>query len=286
MKQQTTSRRTKGKWLRLFWAALCLPGFAVCGDEPAPILFGVFPYLPTARLEQVYAPVAADLSEAVGREVQLRTRPSFSKFREELKRQTYDLIFIQPFDYVEIAEPHGYRSIALPKIPLKAVFVVREDSAVRELSQLRSQTLANPPIKAAVTLLGRLTLLENHLTPGKDIHLSYQNSHAACLRQVLIRKAAACVTAPAPLRIFQTQSGIKFRRLTTSQSIPGSTYAVHQRLPAQLAKALQAHISDWDNNPRGQKLLQSIKLPGFLASDDAKYNPVREILKQVEEVPH
>ena len=67
------SRRTWHIWLRLSYAVLSLPGLPVCGEEAAPILFGVFPYPPPTRLEQVYAPLAADLSEAVGREVQLRS---------------------------------------------------------------------------------------------------------------------------------------------------------------------------------------------------------------------
>lgn len=255
---------------------------ATCSaDDKASLVFGVFPYLPTAQLEQIYAPVAADLSIATGREVQLRTRPSFDLFREELVQQHYDLVFIQPFAYAQVASANGYRSVARPSEALKAVFVVRSDSDIHDFKDLRNSTLATPPKGAAVSLLARQTLNEYGLVPGTDIRLTYQNNHAACLRAVLIRKAAACITAPAPLQIFTQRTGMVFRILAYSDPIPGSTFAVHQRLPPAMRAAIARRIVSWDQSAAGKVLLESLKLASFVNSSDEDYLPVQEILRTI-----
>jgi len=262
---------------------LLAASFPLCADHPQLILFGVFPYLPPARLEQVYAPVAADFSEAIGRQVQLRTRPTFLQFRKELKNETYDIIFVQPFAYVETAVPHGYRSISHPSIPLTAQFVTRTDSPVTALGDLKNEIVAAPPTKAAVSLLGLQTLLDHQLIPGEHIRITYQSSHAACLRQILIDKAAACITATAPLGIFKAKSGMNFRVVATSRPIPGSTYAVHKRVPEQIRDTLQKRIINWVNTTSGQRLLESISMPGFVSSVDKDYDSVRRLLEQSQE---
>lgn len=260
---------------------------AICSaDDTTTLVFGVFPYLPTAQLERIYAPVAADLSIATGREVQLRTRPSFDLFREELVQKRYDLVFIQPFAYAQVASANGYRSVAHPAEALKAIFVVRSDSDIREFKDLRNSTVAMPPKGAAVSLLGRQTLTQYGLVPGTDIRLTYQNNHAACLRAVLIRKAAACVTAAPPLQIFTQRTGMIFRVLAHSDPIPGSTFAVHERLPAAMRSAIARRIVSWDQSAAGKVLLESLKLSPFVNSSDEDYLPVREILRTINQKDH
>jgi len=263
-----------------FAGFLLTVSFPLCAEHAQSILFGVFPYLPPARLEQIYAPVAADFSEAIDHPVQLRTRPTFLQFRKELENETYDLVFIQPFDYVESAAPHGYRLISRWGQPLTALFVTRTDSGVKTINDLGNKTIAAPPMRAAVSLLGQQTLLNHQLIPGENTRLTYQNSHAACLRQVLIHKAAACITANSPLEVFQTQSGVNFRIVANSQPIPGPAYAVHNRVPEQIRNTLQQRTIRWAQTTRGRALLNSIKVSGFVSVVDEDYDVVRRILKQ------
>ncbi len=265
----------------LLTGILSVTAFALCADDTRPILFGVFPYLPPARLEQLYAPVAADLSQAIGHPVQLRTRPTFSAFREGLRNEVFDLIFIQPFAYAGTAAPHGYRSISRPTRALSALFVTLQDNDLADLGDLDGRVLAAPPEQAAVSLLGRRTLLDHHLVPGKQVRIDHQRSHAACLRQLMIHKAAACVTAAAPLYIFEEKSGVHFRLLAQSTSVPGSPYAAHRRVPEPIRKALQKRIGLWSADAAGRQLLDSIKMPGFVDSSDRDYDPVRKIMTQI-----
>ena len=59
--------------------------------------FGVFPYLPALNIEKLYAPVAVELAQALGTDIQLKTKETFEEFGEEVAAGTYDLLVCHPF---------------------------------------------------------------------------------------------------------------------------------------------------------------------------------------------
>ena len=77
---------------------------------------GVFPYLAPRELEKMYAPIAADYSRALNENVQFMTSSTYKVFMKNVDSQQYDIVFVQPFDYVAIADKYGY-------VPLAALIV-------------------------------------------------------------------------------------------------------------------------------------------------------------------
>ena len=99
--------------------ALVLGGFAaIAGPNPVnaqeAYTFGVFPFLPPLRLEELYGPYGEVISYAVDRPVVFRTKATFEKFSLEIENQTYDVAFMQPFDYVIAADRFNYQALARP----------------------------------------------------------------------------------------------------------------------------------------------------------------------------
>ena len=185
-------------------------GIPAHAEEPAKGLsLGVFPYLPTSKLEQIFAPIAVRFGEVTGQPVTLRSRPDFDRFREQVSQQTYDIIFIQPFDYIRAAADNGYRPLACwvarddqtPGCNLKAVIVTRKDSGIEKLDDLAGRRLSVPHTSAAVSLLARHALAMKELDSGVDIHSA--GNHNNCMQQVVTRKTDACATAIPPFSLFQ-----------------------------------------------------------------------------------
>lgn len=251
---------------------------AVAEPEKTPLSFGVFPYLPPAQLEQLYAPVAADLSRAIHRPVQLRTRPNFRSFANEVRRQSYDLIFIQPLAYAQLASKHGYQALARPGRPLRAIIVVPEKSSITSLADLHGKEISAPPQLAAVSILGLQMLLDKGLQPGNDISLIHGKSHVACLRMTLIGKTSACITAAPPLSMFSKKSGIPFRVIARGNPVPASTFAVHRRVARSTRDTLLKQILHWGKTPSGQKLIHSLGFSPFIPSLDRDYKALDLIL--------
>lgn len=266
--------------LGLAAAAAPVPGGPAAEERPAYVL-GVFPYLPPARLERVYAPVARALAEAAGVRVHLRTRGSFARFREALADGRFDLVFIQPFDYVRVAVPAGYRPLARWDGRLYAVVVTRADSPLRGLEGLRGRRVAMPPPAAAVSILGRDLLGRGGLAGA--VRIVHLRNHFACIAQVVARKAAACVTAESPLRQFRARFGARLEVLAASRGIPTSLYAAHRRVPERLARTWLRAITAWHRTPAGRRLLADLGFDRFVPARDTEYDAVRAVWRRVQE---
>lgn len=269
---------------QLVFITFCLGWLGVSySEEDPPLQFGVFPFFPPAQLEDLFVPVAIDLSRTIGRPVQFRTRPSFAEFDEETVQQTYDLVYLQPFAYARLGRQNGYETVARRATPLTAIFVTADDSSIKKIGDLRGKILATPPSSAAVTLMGLQLLMENQLQPGDDLKIDDRNSHFSCLRRIMIGKADACVTTNQPLVIFTKKSGAKLRVIAETRAIPATTFAIHRRVDPVVREKLVQRILGWKKDEEGRRILEKLHHTYYIPSHDSDYDVVREILAEIKE---
>jgi len=250
---------------------------------------GVFPYLPPARIESMYAPVAANLSTVSDKPVKLKSRPDFDAFLLEVKKGRYDIIFIQPFDYVRIPNKHLYTPIVRWQGMLQAVFVANADVDVDlqntpdAIQYLRGKEIAMPDRNAAVSLLGKNTLMQAGLSIDNDITIHYNKNHFECLKQVVLKKAFVCVTAIPPLTLFESRTGTKLKIIAKSQKIPTPLFAVHERVPKKVLTNIQANMENWHLESNGQNILKLLGFQAFVVANDGMYDGVRKMWKNLSE---
>jgi phosphonate transport system substrate-binding protein len=257
-------------------ALLLAPANAVAAEQPAAELtLAVFPHLPPRELEKVYAPIAARFANSLGKKVHFRSSSSYKKFMQKLDEEQPDIVFVQPFDYVRIADRYGYLPLATRDEPLATIVVVPEDSRLTTLASLKGKKIALPPSVAAVSLLLEAALRENGMVPGVDVQLSHRRSHVSCMQQVVIGAADACGTAAPALRFFTHKMNTKLKVIAQTSSIPHTLFAVHPRVPAaEREKILQAILTLGDSE-QGRALLKRGKLKPFVPINDGDYDGVR-----------
>jgi phosphonate transport system substrate-binding protein len=268
------------KWLTtgLVFLGLLL---TVCarGDTTAPgaLVFGVFPHMPATRLLQVFSPIAADFSAKLGVPVRLRTRPDFEQFVQELQAETYDIAFIQPLDYVWLHKRHGYLPLARRDAPLQTVIIVRKDSKIENIHDLKGKVLAQAAPRAAVTqILAAALKQQDGIDIDTYVRRSYSSNHFACIEKVLTGDADACGTA---LRALAHWEGVKdthqFRVIYEAPVMPHALFVVHPRVPERERKILLDTILSWPQTEEGRKILSRGELLPFTRATDADYDPVR-----------
>ncbi|KPJ96129.1 MAG: hypothetical protein AMJ53_01350 [Gammaproteobacteria bacterium SG8_11] len=270
-------------WLLALTIAVCFPAIAHEQEHPyvsdkEEYVLGVFPYLAPRQIENIYAPITAALTEALGRHVHLTSGLSYTKFMDNVKQELYDLVFVQPFDYVSIADAYGYVPLATRDEPLPAILVVREDGLLNTLSDLKGQVIALPPELAAVS-----RLVKDHLRQSAFDHsatLQYQKSHFACMHQVMVGKAAACGTAPPALRFFQQKTDAKLKIISTTKAIPNSLFAAHPRVSPEDRQKILDTMTSWADSEQGRKLLEKAKVKAFVPIHDEAYDIVRKMSQQ------
>jgi phosphonate transport system substrate-binding protein len=260
--------------------------FAVADSDNSGLTFGVFPYLPTKEMERIFAPIAARFGELTGRPVTLRSRPDYERFREQVRQQTYDILFIQPFDYVSVAATSGYIPLARwvassdqdDRGNLNAIIVTREDSAVQTLADLQDQDVAVPNFDAAVSLLGRHALA----SAGINVNIHATGNHIACLQQVQVRRSAACITAWPPVKLFEKKNGVKLRLVFTTDTIPSSLFAVHARVPEKQRRLLETELLSWrSDDPHDTAYLARGAWTRLYPATDKDYDTVRAIRAEI-----
>ena len=245
---------------------------------------GVFPFLQTARLEKLFAPTASRLGELIDTPISVRSSPSMRRFRERIRQQHYDLIFIQPFDYTRFAASAGYIPLARWTFrgtrdhpgELNALFVVREDSPIHSLDDLPGKKIVAPPEESAVAILGMLDLRKRF--PGRNIPVEFRPDHLSCLQQLASGNADVCICAAPPLMMFQKKHGMSLRTIHMSQWIPSSLYAVHRRVPEAQRESMRKALLSWrvERDTDRQCLFNGMWSRLHPASD-ALYAPVRAL---------
>lgn len=236
---------------------------------------GIFPYLSPRQTVELFGPVAASMEAALQHPVRLESVPSMPDFARAVADRRYDLVLVQPFDYLETVEKHGYLPLAQLSVPLVSRFFVRDDSRYRTIQDLRGSTVAMPPAQTASARMTLRALHDHGLIPGRDLELRYFSSHDDCILQVWAGAASACGTAGPPIRIFEQRMQAKLRAIHDTPALPHLAIVAHPRVPAAQRDRLQALIIGWNQTASGRAMLQNLGLTGFVAPRPADYEVLR-----------
>jgi phosphonate transport system substrate-binding protein len=259
--------------------AALLPSLAVSSgaeSRAAPgYRFGVLPYVPALTIDRIFGPVAASFATELDRPVYLKTRSSFESFAEQLERQTYDIIFVHPFLYVEAADRHDYRPLARLDGLLTAVALVSAERPWRTWADLAGKVIASPPALAAVTELAERALLDAGVVPQVDTTLRPYQTKMGCLQAVSVGAAEACVLPSFVLPQISEIGAGSLRVMAESPAIPNLVFATHPRLPRSDRMKLLSLILSWRDTEQCRAILATGAWPGFVAAEDADYAEIR-----------
>jgi len=273
MKNQQAGKKRLSLWLALSFFTLSSNAVLALDNYT----FGVFPHLPPADIERIFSPMAKELSSATGKKVTFTTATSFTAFKARLLDEEFDIAFLQPFDYITIADELGYIPLASRGEELKAIITVRLDSDINSIKDLKGKKIATPPRIAAVSYLTKDHLKENGLKPGSDVKVIYRRSHISCMQQVQIRAVDACGTAHPPYRVFKNKMKRNLKIISETKAIPHALFAAHPRVPAEVRKIIQQRILNWKNTAEGKEILNTGYFKNFKPITDEAYDVVRKM---------
>lgn len=254
---------------------------------PQEYTLAVFPFLPASNLEGIFAPIAAELSQALGKPVHFRVTPTYDDFTAALTEQKFDIVHINPFDYVQYGRSNGYQPLVARSEGLYAAFSVKAGSPIKRLSDLRGKRLGTPPRSGAVTYLARAAVIQVGIRP-EEVTVRHFANHLACLQQLQIGSVDACATSAPAARVFEAQLGLKLQPIGHSRTVPHVLFAAHRRIPSAerekiKAALLASSLSTVDPTLRALFIEPDSSSPGryFRPVTDQDYEPVRRILKQL-----
>ena len=237
---------------------------------------GVHPCLPGLKLEAMMAPLAIELGQVLGTQVQIKSKPSFEAFRDALLTGQYDIVLVNPFLLVNAVDHAGYVPLVRMADELRAEILTYQTLA-GGLAALRNRVLALPPRLAGASYIVNAALLEARLQPGLDVSVRHLRDQVSCLQAVSIGIADACASLSFLRGTLMTIGRSPLRSVWRSEPVAGVAIAAHPGLPPQDRIAVRAAMLGWNDSAEGRALFTALGWSRVATAELADFETARTL---------
>ncbi len=259
-------------------------------------LVGIHPLHNPQRLMEVYGPIVDDLNAAIPTaHFKLETSRSYAEFEKKLYTGRFAFAMPNPYQTV-LSLKHGYRIFGkmADDEDFSGIILVRKDSGIRQVSDLKGKTVAYPAATAlAATMMPQYYLHTHGINVNRDIENRYVGSQESAIENVFRGHVAAGATWPVPWKLFMLEHPDKARQLEVkwqTDTLPNNGWVMRRDIPAPLAEQVAQRLLSLQDSPSGQAILARLPISRFEAATDETYRPVRAFLdvfsKTVREIEH
>jgi phosphonate transport system substrate-binding protein len=224
-------------------------------------------------------------------EVQPFVATDYTGVVEALRVNKLDIAFLTPASYVLAKNEADVRVVLKSErkgIPFYyAAIIVRADSAIHSLDDLRGKTFAfGDSLSTTGNVIPRQMLRDRGIDPARDFkQILFAGGHDATVLAVLngtVDAGATYANSPdgsdtAWMRYLKDEAQArKIRAIAFSQPIPADNLVVSARLDDSLAARIERIFLDLSRNPEGRKMLRELyQIDGFVPASDSDYDSVR-----------
>lgn len=246
--------------------------------------FGVTPMSNFRDIYDVFQPVIdyvnAGLPDA---RLVLEVPRGLAEHEQQLAAHNFAFALSNPYHSWRAAQD-GYHIFAKMSddTAFRGIWVVRKDSAIRTLADLKGKKLCFPPKSAlAATMMTQLQLKEAGIDPDRDAHVSYVGSQHASIMEVFMKGADAGATWPLAWTTFQRQYPEQARQLDVrfpTGSLINQGLVARDDVPPELVRRVGALLAGMHDNARGRALLAQVPIVSIVPASAADYDVVRVFL--------
>jgi phosphonate transport system substrate-binding protein len=262
-------------FLLSFLIGLCflLPPAAMAKLPSEPTYsFSVAPQFERRKLFSIWQPIVDELERRTGLRFELVTSLSVGDYDNDVKNGVYDFIFVNPYMMPRIEKQPGYRPLIRDSAPLHGILVVRKDSPLRKIEDLRGKTLAVP----SMTALGASLLLRAELDRdfGVKTRPLIAKTHTSVFLHVVNGLADAGGSVQKALSEQDPRIQDSLKVLHRTRGIPSHPVAAHQRVPAPVRERVRQAFLDFSADPGGRALLAEIPMQQAVVAKSEDYQLV------------
>jgi phosphonate transport system substrate-binding protein len=275
------------KWmLGLVCLSLMLPGAVLAKQAgwPDKVVFGVIPTESSANATERWEGLVKYLEKSLGVPIEFKTSTDYAGVITAMEFKHVDFAYFGPKSYVEAAQRAGADAVALEVSKdgsqgYYGVIITRKGSGLKTMADIKGKTWAfTDPNSTSGTLVPKVYFSETlKIDPEKYFSkVIYSGSHEASMLAVKGGKIDAASTNDLDMLRGEGKLWNKdkdFNILWTSELIPGSPIAVRKDLPESLQKAIKNALISYKDKAG----LDQLGIQGYVATDDATYNPIRTL---------
>jgi phosphonate transport system substrate-binding protein len=260
----------------LFTLALAGMGPATAAENKGSYSFYVIPQLPPVVMQQAWGPLLKRLSQETGYHFALDIPPSIPAFEALLFKGIPDFIFTNPYLIVASHKHQNYIPLVRSNaMLLQGYLVVRKDSPLKSLQDLKGKTMAFPAPNSFAASLYMRSLMDK---AGVTVQPRYVGAHSNVYRQVVYGEVAA--GGGVNYSFDREPQEIRDQLRVLFKTPPASPHpvAAHNRIPPAVREAVAAALLRIAASPDGAELMNAAQLPKPVRADYQRdYQPMEQL---------
>lgn len=243
--------------------------------QPEALRFGVLNQQSAILTAERWNPILRYLTRKTGIPLRLSMGATVQQTDVMMGREEFDLLYsnhnFQP-------EYDGkYRVIARwAGKPIHGALVVREDSEIRALSDLRWRTVAFPSADAFVAYAAPMAALRQ---AGVMVDPVFAGNQDGALAQLKTGRVAAAAVNSRFLEGYARRENLRYRTVYLTEAFLELPVLIHPRVPAAQAAELRQALLGMCDDPAAADVLKAADCPGFAPAADHDYDNVRRIYR-------
>ena len=252
---------------------LILP-FPLFADSQS-LTVGIVPQQSASKLARLWMPLLKHLSHNTGYQLNFRTANNIPTFEQRVADGKYDIAYMNPYHYTVFHKKPGYIAFAKEKNKhIQGVVVVRKDSPLQDIIELKNQSLAFPaPAAFAASVLPRSYFRQNQF----NITPKYVSSHDSVYYSVAQGLYPAGGGVKRTFNNVKPQVREQLRILWTTEKYTPHAFAAHPRVSGNVLQTLAKAMFVLDETETGKQLLSQLNFKGIAPAEDQEWDDVRAL---------
>ena len=221
-------------------------------------------------MQDKYRPLADYLTRKIKLQVKLESATTLKLVLIGLEKHHFELLLVRPSHIAAKAmRDYHYQLAAAADGQSTAYFIIKPDSTLKSLKDLKGKRIAMPDPDAYPTHIGLAMLKQAGVPIGPDT-VAYSRSQEAVGYAVKQGFVAAGVVISYS-KVFKNWEKEGGRVLTASPALPFWGILAHPDMPPALLAQIRQALIDLKDTDEGKAILHGMGISGFVAGDPNSY---------------
>jgi phosphonate transport system substrate-binding protein len=265
----------------------------VYGESPVsqtiPVYhFAIHPLHNPAKLFEEYQPLMEYLNEKIkGAKFTIEASRDYENFEQKYEDRKPEFILPNPWQTIQAIKV-GYNVIAMAGEPedFKGIFIVRNDSGIKEPLDLKGKGVSYPAATALAACIMPQYFLHTHgVNVNKDIKNKYVGSQESAIMNVYLKNTAAGATWPPPWRDFQKdhpKEAAELKVVWETEALINNSVMVRDDVPYAIKEQVVNYLTSLHENKQGKTILLNMETARFIPATNKDYDVINTYIERFE----
>lgn len=222
--------------------------------------------------------------------LKLEASRDYLNYEAKIQERKLHFAIINPYQAILAEKSGNYRIFGKMGNDdrLRGIIVVRKDSEIDELADLRGKKIGLPaPTALAASMMIKVHLKRMGLDIEKNSQVTYVNSQDSAVMNVYMGLTHAGGTWPPTwdaMKHERSQVTDALKVLTRTEALPNLALVARNDVPDEHVRKISQVLFRLHESIEGQEILKAMEIPKYQSADSRTYEPVRKFLKEYEQL--